>query len=174
MPKCEKPSFRVHLFAVALFLLALAFIFTGIFYHQGANPQTTPYPNTELEIVTWNLQWFPGKDDETRTRRIQQIRQAVEEIDSDIYLFQEMEDGESVEKLFEGVDGYEIHIVSQFRYGNFPAKQQLAIVSRFPAKSAFAESFVSTGGSPGTPTGIRLCHFGYRREASAPRLYLSS
>jgi endonuclease/exonuclease/phosphatase family metal-dependent hydrolase len=151
-----KQSIRAVLLLCSLLSLGLVFTITGVFVHQPTDvPDVTPQGTTpELSVVTWNLEWFPGKDEETRTRRFNQIRKAIREIDADIYLLQEMQDGESVEKLFEGVEGYEIHIVSQFRYGNFPAKQQLAIVSRFPAKSAFAESFVSTGGSRAPPRGF--------------------
>jgi endonuclease/exonuclease/phosphatase family metal-dependent hydrolase len=139
---------RAHLLRVLYIQLAILFIAIIVKIVRSENSKSN------LLVVTWNLEWFPGKGEETRTRRFNQVRQAILEIDADIYLLQELEDGESVEKLFEGVEGYDIHIVSQFKYGNFPARQQLAIVSRFPAHSAFTESFVSSGGTRGPPRGF--------------------
>jgi hypothetical protein len=126
--RTQKNIFPI-VFLLTLLLVAAVFTLTGVFVHKPTDPPAVEPPALGQTIVTWNLEWFPGKDEETRTRRFNQIRQAVREIDADIYLLQEMEDGESVEKLFEGVEGYDIQIVSQFRYGNRPAKQQLAIVS---------------------------------------------
>lgn len=85
---------------------------------------------------------------------MKQIRKAVREIDADIYLLQEVADQESMDELFKDMPGYDVHIVSHFKYGNFMAKQQVAVISRLSAVSAFAESFVSTGGSRAPPRGF--------------------
>ncbi|WFB34507.1 hypothetical protein P3T73_10075 [Kiritimatiellota bacterium B12222] len=116
--------------------------------------QSSSPPAPALTVVSWNLEWFPGKDDQTAARRMKEVHQALIEIDADIYLFQEMADFESVEQLVDGLPGYEVHVVSNFKYGNRPAKQQLAIVSRFPAHSAFAETFKTPEGSRAPPRGF--------------------
>ncbi|WFB36805.1 endonuclease/exonuclease/phosphatase family protein [Kiritimatiellota bacterium B12222] len=120
--------------------------------------QQTVVPAKPIKIVTWNLEWFPGKSTsaslEEKQEHMEQIRNAISEIDADVYLLQEVADMDSMEELFKDLPGYEIHIVSSFRYGNFIAKQQVAVVSRLPAISAFAESFVSTGGTRAPPRGF--------------------
>jgi endonuclease/exonuclease/phosphatase family metal-dependent hydrolase len=99
-----------------------------------------------ITLVTWNLQWFPGKKPkatpEEAAEHMRQVQRALEDIDADILCFQEVQSGEAVEELISGHPDLKLDVISNFNkvFGN---SQQVAIVSRFPAVSAFAERFVA-------------------------------
>lgn len=112
----------------------------------------------EVTLVSWNIEWFPGKrlgaSEEEAARHMAQVRGALPLIEADVFLLQEMRDYDSVEALFAGTDDQEVHIVSRFRQGFAIGRQQLGIVSRFSAKAAFTEVFVSGDGPRAPPRGF--------------------
>jgi len=99
-----------------------------------------------IAMVSWNIEWFPGRTREPSLEQEQAhklaVREALPLIDADVYLLQEIRNQEVLEVLFADFPEYEIHIVSRFMRGDELGLQQLAIVSRLPALAAFAEPFV--------------------------------
>ena len=101
-----------------------------------------------VRVVTWNLQWFPGgkpnASSEDREEHIRQVAQELAKIRPDVILLQEVSDAVAVDRLTQhshSPHGFTTHVVSTFKDGFSGARgqQQLAIVSRFPAVSAWAE-----------------------------------
>jgi endonuclease/exonuclease/phosphatase family metal-dependent hydrolase len=103
-----------------------------------------------LAMVSWNIEWFPGRTREPSSEQEQAhfraVRQALPSIDADIFLLQEVRNEAVVEALFADFPEYQVHIVSRFMRGDEVGLQQLAIVSRLPALAAFAEPFVEAEG----------------------------
>jgi endonuclease/exonuclease/phosphatase family metal-dependent hydrolase len=106
----------------------------------------TPPTDEGITLVTWNLQWFPGKKPKTtpeeEKQHMREVQEALADMGADIYCFQEVRSGEAVEELIAGHPDLKVDVISNFKkiFGN---SQQVAIVSRFPAISAFAEPFVA-------------------------------
>jgi endonuclease/exonuclease/phosphatase family metal-dependent hydrolase len=121
-----------------------------------APPPDEPEP---LRIVTWNIEWFPGRKSNAtlaeEQAHINAVRDYLAEVDPDVLLLQEIRDADSLAAAVALLDGYQVHIVSAFRVGGGLARQQLAIASRLTAQSAFAERFVApANGDPTPPRGF--------------------
>ena len=114
-----------------------------------------PDPASPLTVVSWNIEWFPGRS-QTATESEQQghiagVSQYLGTLDADVLLLQEIGDLASLEAAVGSLDGYEVHVVSNFFFGSQPGRQQLAVVSRLPAHAAFARRFAL----PDDPDGAR-------------------
>ncbi|WP_245958217.1 endonuclease/exonuclease/phosphatase family protein [Roseimicrobium gellanilyticum] len=97
--------------------------------------------------MTWNLEWFPGKKpnatQEQRDQHFLEVASVVPQFRADILILQEVRDLDSVEKLAKLLPGFEVHVVSSFKdqVGGVVGLQQIAILSRFKAEGAWAESW---------------------------------
>ncbi len=98
-----------------------------------------------VRVVTWNLKWFPGKKPspsrEERDRHFLQVAAVIPQFRADVLILQEVRDMNSAEKLAKLMPGFEVHVVSRFKepVGGAVGLQQIAILSRFKAESAWAE-----------------------------------
>lgn len=104
-----------------------------------------PDPGSSLTVVSWNIQWFPGRSP-TATEAEQEAHIAgvgdyLATLDADILLLQEIGGRANLEAALSSLDGYEVHVVSNFFVGSQPSRQQLAIVSKLSADTAFAQRF---------------------------------
>lgn len=100
-----------------------------------------------LRVTTWNLNWFPsGSPDrlapEREQRSIEQAGAILAGLDSDVIVLQEVRDWDAAERLAQALgENYQAVICSRFpdeRTGA-PAGRQLAILSRLPVESSWAD-----------------------------------
>jgi len=108
-----------------------------------------------ITIATWNLEWFPGgkptSSESERLIHMSGAKDALLDLHIDILCLQEVRDWDSVAELVSILPGVQPLVVSRFReFGSSGAItiQQIAIASRWPAESAWSESFRP---SPATP-----------------------
>lgn len=90
-----------------------------------------------VRIVTWNLQWYPGRSpNPSRSAERAQIKAAKEilrAMNPDVLLLQEIRDWNAAEDLCSVLPELKLHVVSSFE----DRSQNLVIASRYPADSAW-------------------------------------
>src|SRR6478752_10431523 len=108
-----------------------------------------------VRCSTWNLQWFPnGSPNETsiaqQKQRIAAAADVLRPINPDIILLQEVRDYEACARLGEAIAPgmYHVAICSAFKepFQSGLGKQQVAILSKYQAQAAWAESWKSMNG----------------------------
>ena len=108
-----------------------------------------------VRCTTWNLEWFPnGSAKETsaakQEQRIKQAADVLRPIDPDIILLQEVRDYDVCARLGEAIAPgvYHVAICSAFKepFQRGLGKQQVAILSKYQAQAASAESWKSMNG----------------------------
>ena len=101
----------------------------------------------QFRIVTWNLNWFPGKTPASnpaqRVLHMSEARDALLNIKPDLLCLQEVRDYESVQQLIKVLPRFQVHVVSRFkeRIGDVLGIQQTAICGIKPAEGAWSESW---------------------------------
>lgn len=117
----------------------------------------------EIKLVTWNLQWFPGKkpisDFAQRKEHMEQAKSALDLLSPDIFCAQEIRDWDSFAELVEG-SGMQVSVVSRHRdspKGGAYSIQQVAIASKYQATSSWAEPFKINEATP--PRGFAFASF---------------
>jgi len=101
----------------------------------------------QFRIVTWNLDWFPGKNPASnpaqRAIHMSEARDALLNLKPDFLCLQEVRDYESVQQLVEVLPRFQVHIVSRFKekIGDIIGIQQTAICGFKPAEAAWSESW---------------------------------
>ena len=108
-----------------------------------------------VSIATWNLEWFPGRNpnssESERLVHMSAAKDALLNINPDILCLQEVRDWDSVTELVSILRRFHTLVVSRFREmgASGPISiQQTAVASKWPAESAWSESFKL---SPVTP-----------------------
>ena len=99
-----------------------------------------------MRVVTWNLQWFPGKSPSSNPQEasahIEEVRKSLIEINPDILVLQEVSGETPVQEAVSILPDFKVAVVSRFKTkGGFIDGQQIAICSRFPAKRVFSEQW---------------------------------
>lgn len=111
----------------------------------SATPTAARAPPREISIVTWNIEFFPGKSRNAsanaQKKHITEVTNALRKIQPDILVVEELRDPDALGEALQVLPKFQIHIVSRFKYGAELADQQVAIASRFQADSAFAEAW---------------------------------
>lgn len=109
---------------------------------------------TEIRVVAWNIEWFPGKqfDGATPEAVSSQMAAAQAEIRRmrpDVLLASEIRDWRSFANLLSVDPALDVANVSHFvdRDAGVLWRQQLAIGSRLPVVAAYAEPFEQTLGA---------------------------
>jgi endonuclease/exonuclease/phosphatase family metal-dependent hydrolase len=96
-----------------------------------------------IRIVAWNLQWFPGHKPEpaptAEAEHMESAKAAVAQLKPDVLLLEEARDWESAAELCKVVPNLEVHVVSHFE----ARPQNQAVASKFPADSAWSDSWES-------------------------------
>jgi endonuclease/exonuclease/phosphatase family metal-dependent hydrolase len=101
----------------------------------------------QFRIVTWNLDWFPGKGPASnpaqRALHMSEARDALLDLKPDFLCLQEVRDYESVEQLVKVLPGFQVHVVSRFKdkFADILGIQQTAICGFKPAEAAWSESW---------------------------------
>ncbi|MEX1045458.1 MAG: endonuclease/exonuclease/phosphatase family protein [Chthoniobacterales bacterium] len=98
-----------------------------------------------LNIVAWNVEWYPGKKNFARGEEMRAhadvVREELRRINPDIFLAQEMRDWDSFARLTDAVPDLRPAVVSAFtsrRTGEY-WRQQLGIASKLPVMAAWSE-----------------------------------
>jgi hypothetical protein len=100
-----------------------------------------------VRLVTWNLEWFPGKkpaaSQEERDKHFLEVAAVLPQFRADIIVLQEVRNDDAAERLAKLMPGFEVHVTSRFkdRFTNTTGEQQVTIMSRFKADGAWAESW---------------------------------
>ncbi len=108
--------------------------------------ETAPAPASDgLSVVTWNIEWYPGKKNFARGEEMREhaeiVQAELKRINPDIFLAQEMRDWDSFARLTDVVPGLRPAVVSAFtsrRTGQY-WRQQLGIASKLPVMAAWSE-----------------------------------
>ncbi len=98
---------------------------------------------TSVRIMTWNLQWFPGgktATKESQDRHIATVREEIRKINPDIIVLQEVGSEGALDETLKPLDSkWKTAVISNFKQGGFISGQQIAIASKYPSISAWAE-----------------------------------
>jgi len=101
--------------------------------------------NDAIRVVTWNIEWFPGRSPQASEQAEEEHRAEVREylpgLHPDILLLQEIRDEEAAQFLVDSVPGLELHVITELVRPHSDMSQQLVIASRYPALAGFAEVF---------------------------------
>jgi|UPI000484958F endonuclease/exonuclease/phosphatase family metal-dependent hydrolase len=112
----------------------------AILFFFGWASATEP---VHLRIVTWNLQWFPGgrtATKESQDRHIAAVREEIRKLNPEIIILQEVGSEGALNEALKPLDPkWSVSVISAFKQGNFISGQQIAIASKFPTISAWAE-----------------------------------
>lgn len=136
---------RVKL-AIGLFAAVVAILTSPIGKGNGG---------TTVRCTTWNLEWFPNGSShdaaaEEQERRIADAANVLKPLHPDILLLQEVRDYSACNRLGDAIEpgAYHVEICSAFNepFQSGPGRQQVAILSRFPAQAAWAEQWKSVEG----------------------------
>jgi endonuclease/exonuclease/phosphatase family metal-dependent hydrolase len=105
-----------------------------------------------IRVVSWNIQWFPGRSPEAtenaQQRHREQVAAYLPGLSPDILILQEIRDEEAAQLLVDTVPGLELHVATDFQRPWTNLSQQIVIASRYPAKAGFAELFTDIYSHP--------------------------
>jgi len=120
-----------------------------------------------VQIVTWNLEWFPGKKPTStpavRALHMSEGKDALFVINPDIFCAQEIRDWENFAELTSVLPNLKPLTVSKFRdtpKGGAISIQQTAIASTYEADSAWFEEFTAATNTPPRGFSFAAIHIG--------------
>jgi len=131
---------------------------------EPTTPQPSPSPSQstpeatgdQLRIVAWNLEWYPGGRQgasfEEQFAHEAKARDELAKIAPDVFLAQEIRSWRHFDQLVSILPDLRTAVVSAFRMGPQVGLQQVAIASRLPVNSAWAEEWKRS--SPTPPRGF--------------------
>jgi endonuclease/exonuclease/phosphatase family metal-dependent hydrolase len=110
-----------------------------------------------IKLVTWNLQWFPGKSPYAKpdavARHINELREAVLAMQPDILVLQEVSNELALNEAIAENTGLKLAVMSRFKNSaGFTDGQQIAIFSKFPADFVYSSAWKH--GWSGPPRGF--------------------
>jgi endonuclease/exonuclease/phosphatase family metal-dependent hydrolase len=153
-----KPSIRL------LLVIALAAILPGCIKPQ---PQAPARMGERIRVVSWNIQWFPGRIPDAPQDRadahLREARKAITAIEPDILLLQEIRDWPSAQALCDAVPELRVQVASRFP----ESAQNQIIAARFQADSGWSALWNSGPVTP--PRGYSFAAF----EAPGSRYLLT-
>lgn len=100
-----------------------------------------------VRVVTWNLEWFPGKkpaaSQEERDKHFQEAAAVLPQFKADVIVLQEIRNDEAAQRLAKLLPGFSVHVTSRFpdSFTHQLGEQQITILSRFKADAAWSESW---------------------------------
>lgn len=113
-----------------------------------------------LKALTWNIEWFPGKNPKAKQadkdKQFVAVQSELAKHKPDIFLAQEVTDEAAFKKLVETIPGIKVDVFSHFPEPDSDklGQQQCCIASRLKADSAFFESFKPTANLPNLRRGF--------------------
>lgn len=131
--------------------LAKNYLFLLLFFSISSFAQNLSELNfgTEetFDVATWNLESFP-KDGETTINYVSQI---IEELESEVIAFQEINNIEAFEDMMSNIDGYSGY-VSNSNYGGinlaYVVKDDVTVIDDYKIYSASTYNYAFAGRSP--------------------------
>jgi endonuclease/exonuclease/phosphatase family metal-dependent hydrolase len=124
----------------------LAFIVVTLLAPDTRLPAQSPPPPTTITATFWNVQWFPGRRPNAsraeENRQIRAVHADLARFDSDLVALEEVRDFRHAALAVKPLSGFKVDVCS-----DFPARegqretQQVAITSRLPPLSAWAEEW---------------------------------
>jgi endonuclease/exonuclease/phosphatase family metal-dependent hydrolase len=124
---------------LANLILAASFL---LFYSPG---ETNAESAETIRIVSWNIEWYPGKRRSPDEAQIQAhtavVKSELKKINPDVFLAQEMADWQSFAELTDAVPGLRPAVLSAFVSEDTGEywRQQLGIASKLPVEAAWSE-----------------------------------
>lgn len=119
---------------------------------SGAMGRRAEAEEPAVRVVSWNIQWFPGRSPEAtenaQRRHQEQVAAYLPGLSPDILILQEIRDEEAAQLLVDTLPGLEIHVATDFQRPWTNLSQQIVIASRYPAKAGFAEVFTDIYSHP--------------------------
>ncbi len=107
----------------------------------------TAHAATPLKVVTWNLEWFPGKRPTASERdadaHMKDARAALQKINPDVFIGVEIRDWAAFDELVSVIPGLKTHVVSSFvdpETGEI-RPQQVGIASKLACRAATWEAW---------------------------------
>lgn len=100
-----------------------------------------------VRLVTWNLEWFPGKkpaaSQEARDKHFLEVAAVLPQFRADVIVLQEVKNDDAAQRLAHLLPGFTVHVTSRFldSFTHTLGEQQVTILSRFKADSAWSESW---------------------------------
>ena len=134
--------------------------------------QTSPWPfparakataKGEIVAAFWNVEWFPGgrpnASASEETRQTKAVHADMIKLNPDVMGLEEMRDFDKAALAVQPLAGFKVDVCSNFppREGQKEA-QQVAIASRLPAMSAWAEDW-KTNGAVTPPRGFAFAAY---------------
>ncbi len=113
-----------------------------------------------VKALTWNIEWFPGThpkpNQAEKDKQFAAVKSKLSKLKPDIFLAQEVTDGDAFKKLIATMPGMKVDVVSRFFEpdSKTPGPQQCCIASNLKADSAFFESFKPTKNLPNLRRGF--------------------
>ncbi|MFO8067836.1 MAG: choice-of-anchor J domain-containing protein [Bacteroidales bacterium] len=87
-------------------LITFFLVFSSMLVNAQNLEDLTYGTDNSLEVITWNIQFFPLNDDVT----INYISQIIQALDADIIAFQEVADVAAFSQMIDEIDGYDSHV----------------------------------------------------------------
>ena len=119
-------------------------VFLGTLLVAGAAGVLRAEEPTTFRVVTWNVEWFPGRapksTQEAKDSQIAAVQTALAEMKPDILLLQEVRDQAAAELAMAKIPELKVAVFSKF-----DGQQQVAIATRFPVNSGWSEAWTKTG-----------------------------
>lgn len=147
-------------------LLSVALLAGPLLAQTTPSPSPSPPPAISPATITatfWNIQWFPGRRPSAsraeENRQIRAVHRDLTQLTGDIIGLQEVRDFEAASLALRPLSGFKVDVCS-----NFPARegqkeaQQIAIASRLPPISAWAEGW-KLGGAIMPPRGFAFASY---------------
>jgi endonuclease/exonuclease/phosphatase family metal-dependent hydrolase len=149
----KAPPFSVF---VSRCILAVAVVLSSVApgQEQESTSKATPLAaigsNRSITIAFWNIQWFPGQRPDATTnaeqRQTAAVHKVMKQIDPDIIGMEEVRNFDKASLAVHPLRGFKVDVCANFppREGQNEA-QEVAIASRLPALSAWAEAWKPAG-----------------------------
>jgi endonuclease/exonuclease/phosphatase family metal-dependent hydrolase len=123
---------------------------------SSCNELATIEAGKNTTIATWNLEWYPDRDQSAApsniaAANIEKISAVIAEMSPDIFCAQEIKDPEAFSGMMEAL-GYSVQFISEFR-----GAQEIAIASKFDADLVGQEEFQKAEATP--PRGMVFALF---------------
>jgi endonuclease/exonuclease/phosphatase family metal-dependent hydrolase len=105
---------------------------------------------TPLKVITWNLEWFPGKSPKATTKEaakhMKDAQEALKKLNPDVFIGVEVRDWAAFEELCTVIPGLKTHVVSSFTDLNTGEirPQQVGIASKLVCRAAAWEPWKPT------------------------------
>lgn len=100
-----------------------------------------------VRVVTWNLEWFPGKKpvatQHERDAHFLEVAAILPQFAADVIVLQEVRNWQVAEDLAKVLPGFSVHVTSAFKdpFTRKTGEQQICILSRLPADGAWADDW---------------------------------